>query len=70
VWLESYLIPYIHFFSFSESLYNANVILLTIIGIVLSFQQGAFKFSKEKSEEAKREDDYRKRISDIRVRDA
>ena len=67
VWLEGYLIPYIHFFSFSETLYNANVILLTIIGVALSFQQGAFKFGKEKSEQAKREEDYRKRISDIRA---
>lgn len=42
VWLESYLIPYIHAFSFSESLYNANVIILTLIGIILCFQQKVF----------------------------
>ncbi|MEM3255201.1 MAG: hypothetical protein QXH69_02400, partial [Candidatus Micrarchaeaceae archaeon] len=41
-WLESYLIPYIHAFSFSAGLYNINVVVLTIIGIVLCFQQGVF----------------------------
>ncbi|MEM0201077.1 MAG: hypothetical protein QXD23_01600 [Candidatus Micrarchaeaceae archaeon] len=41
VWGESYLIPFIHAFSFSAALYNANVILLTIIGVILCFWQGA-----------------------------
>ncbi|MEM3205041.1 MAG: hypothetical protein QW046_05370 [Candidatus Micrarchaeaceae archaeon] len=44
-WLESYLIPYIHAFSFSAGLYNANVIVLTIIGILLCFQQGVLSAS-------------------------
>jgi asparagine N-glycosylation enzyme membrane subunit Stt3 len=50
-WGEAYLIPYIHAFSYSEGLYNANVILLTVIGIILSFQQGVFDLSafKKKS---------------------
>ncbi len=41
VWGEAYLIPYIHAFSFSAALYNANVILLTIIGIILCIWQGS-----------------------------
>ncbi len=41
-WLESYLIAYIHAFSFSAGLYGANVIVLTILGIALCVQQGAF----------------------------
>ncbi len=41
VWLESYLMNYIHIFSFSAGLYNADVIVLTIIGLVLSYWQGA-----------------------------
>ena len=45
-WVESYLIPYVHFFSFSANLFFLNVILLTIIGIVLSFQQGVLLFWK------------------------
>ncbi len=40
-WGESYLMGYIHFFSFSEALYNINVVILTIIGVALSIQQGA-----------------------------
>ena len=41
VWGESYLIPYIHAFSFSAGLYNANVILLTVIGIILCIWEGS-----------------------------
>jgi asparagine N-glycosylation enzyme membrane subunit Stt3 len=41
-WLESYLIDYIHAFSFSAGLYGVNVIVLTILGIALCVQQGAF----------------------------
>src|SRR5208283_5163129 len=42
IWLESYLIPISPVFAYSNSLYAVNVIILTIIGIALSFQQGAF----------------------------
>ncbi len=41
-WLESYLMNYIHAFSFSAGLYGANVVVLTILGIALCIQQGAF----------------------------
>ncbi|MGC8776475.1 MAG: hypothetical protein ACP5P2_00810 [Candidatus Micrarchaeia archaeon] len=71
VWLEGYLIPYFHFFSFSEALYNANVILLTIIGIVLCYQQGVFSTFKAKGkakEAEEREKDYKERIAEIRKR--
>ena len=45
IWLEAYLIPYAHFFSFSAGLYNVNVIVLTIIGLVLSAWQGTVSLS-------------------------
>ena len=35
-WMESYFMNYIHFFSFSAGLYNVNVIILTLVGILLS----------------------------------
>ena len=41
IWLESYLIPVSHSFSFSENLYNINIVIITIIGVILAFQQGA-----------------------------
>ncbi len=40
-WLESYLMNYIHFFTFSATLYEINVVILTVVGIALCFQQGA-----------------------------
>ncbi|MGC8662237.1 MAG: hypothetical protein ACP5RT_00400 [Candidatus Micrarchaeia archaeon] len=67
VWLEGYLIPYIHSFSFSEQLYNANVMLLTIVGIVLCFQQGVFKKSKD-STEFERKKESKEKINEIRAR--
>ncbi len=42
-WGESYLISYSSAFSFSAGLYNINVIILTIIGIILCIWQGAIK---------------------------
>src|SRR5271155_512209 len=45
IWMESYLIPYLHIFTFSNNLYNINVIVLTLIGIALSIQQGAISKS-------------------------
>ena len=39
-WLESYLMNYVHVFSFSAGLYGANVVILTVIGIALCIQQG------------------------------
>lgn len=42
-WFESYLMNYVHVFSFSSSLYAANVVILTIIGIALCIQQGLIR---------------------------
>ncbi|MDE1857112.1 MAG: hypothetical protein KGH98_03450 [Candidatus Micrarchaeota archaeon] len=42
-WLESYLMGYVHAFTYSLGLFLANTLLLTIIGIVLCVWQGAFK---------------------------
>ncbi len=77
IWLESFLIPYIHAFTFSNALYNANVLVLTIIGIILSIQQGAISINSLSSlklgptgtrAQIKRdmEKDYRKRVANIR----
>ncbi len=72
-WAEAYLIPYAHAFSFSAGIYNANVIILTIIGVALSAWQGAFNleafgalYRSEEPERAETGSDYRKRLSDIR----
>jgi asparagine N-glycosylation enzyme membrane subunit Stt3 len=43
VWLEAYFIGYVHAFSFSEWLYNADVVALTVIGVLLCIQQGVIK---------------------------
>jgi hypothetical protein len=53
-WLESYATNYIHFFSFSLTLFEINCLVLTIIGAVLCFQQGVFEsmLKKEKKEPA------------------
>ncbi len=61
IWLEAYLIPFSHVFAYSQTLYNADVIILTIIGIVLCIQQGVFKISmpersKERTAEIKQEE--------------
>lgn len=42
-WLEAYLIDYIHLFTFSLGLFEANAVVLTIIGAALCYQQGVFK---------------------------
>ena len=41
-WLESYLMDYIHFFTFSLGLFEVNALLLTVVGAVLCYWQGAF----------------------------
>jgi asparagine N-glycosylation enzyme membrane subunit Stt3 len=42
-WAESYLMNYIHFFTFSMKLFELNALLLTIIGAVLCYSNGFFK---------------------------
>ncbi len=42
-WLESYLVNYIHAFTFSLQLFEANAILLAIIGAALCYRDGIFK---------------------------
>ncbi len=39
-WMESYLITYIHAFSFSLWLFEANALVLTIIGLALAYREG------------------------------
>ncbi|MGC8587218.1 MAG: hypothetical protein ACP5K9_02955 [Candidatus Micrarchaeia archaeon] len=74
VWLESYLIPYIHAFSFSAALYNANVIMLTIIGFALCLQQRVFTlndisnyiFGAKPHREEARIEEFGERIAKLR----
>jgi len=55
-WFESYFMDYIHAFTFSAGLYFANVVVLTLVGLVLMYYQGMLKFSKrEKSKEEEKE---------------
>ncbi len=42
-WAESYLMNYIHAFTFSTQLFLANALVLTVIGAILCYWQGAFK---------------------------
>ena len=42
-WMESYLINYIHFFSFSLALFELNALILTMIGLVLAYREGMLK---------------------------
>jgi hypothetical protein len=39
-WMESYLINYFHFFSFSLWLFELNCLILIIIGLALTFKEG------------------------------
>ena len=42
-WMESYAINYIHAFSFSLTLFNANALVLTIIGLILCYKEGVLQ---------------------------
>ncbi len=73
-WLESYLMNYVHAFTFSSALYGTNVILLTIIGIALCVQQGVLNIgfgstTKSEGEIAHQATAaYKKRLVALRVR--
>ncbi|MGC8676508.1 MAG: hypothetical protein ACP5T3_03280 [Candidatus Micrarchaeia archaeon] len=62
-WLESYLMDYIHAFTFSAGLFEANAFVLTLAGIVLIWYQGMLKLPNKRREEAARE---RERLSSIK----
>ena len=57
-WAESYLISYIHAFTFSVALFEINALVLSIIGIILCYMQGVLgdalsfvnKFTGKKTE--------------------
>ncbi len=63
-WLESYLISFSSFFSFSLGLFAINTIVITIIGLVLCWQQGVLKNFKQdflsKEQEHERGPSHRK----------
>ncbi len=42
-WLEAYLMGYVHAFSFSLQLFEANALLLTFIGAAICYKEGALK---------------------------
>ncbi|MCL5418746.1 MAG: hypothetical protein M1360_02275 [Candidatus Marsarchaeota archaeon] len=44
-WLESYVDSYVHAFSFSLTLFEANAVLLSIIGILLCIYEGVFSLN-------------------------
>ncbi|MEM3216026.1 MAG: hypothetical protein QXS17_03870 [Candidatus Micrarchaeaceae archaeon] len=62
-WFESYFMNYIHAFTFSAGLFEANAFVLTLIGVGLIWYQGLLKLPKRKSELAKEE---RERLHDIK----
>ncbi|MDE1860278.1 MAG: hypothetical protein KGH72_01010 [Candidatus Micrarchaeota archaeon] len=72
-WLESYLISYVHFFTFSANLYGLNVLILSIIGAALCLWQGIFNISSFTKSTRKGQDisvamaaDYKQRIKNVR----
>ncbi|MDE1851523.1 MAG: hypothetical protein KGH69_02440 [Candidatus Micrarchaeota archaeon] len=70
-WFESYFMNFIHFFSFSENLYLANVAFLTLLGLGLCVQQKAINIGSvgtKSEQELKRElnRDYRTRLASLR----
>jgi asparagine N-glycosylation enzyme membrane subunit Stt3 len=71
-WMESYLMDYIHFFSFSAGLYATNVVILTLAGIALSVQQGAISLDFIKQNAAgpnpssELQKSYKGRLSELR----
>ncbi|MCL5008519.1 MAG: hypothetical protein M1156_01350, partial [Candidatus Marsarchaeota archaeon] len=74
IWIESYLIPFIHAFTFSAGLYNINVVILTVLGIILSYWQGALTVDLIPSALRSRKAptlstinaDYKQRIAELR----
>jgi asparagine N-glycosylation enzyme membrane subunit Stt3 len=42
-WLESYLISYVHAFSFSLGLFEANAVVLSLIGAAVAYKEGALQ---------------------------
>jgi asparagine N-glycosylation enzyme membrane subunit Stt3 len=72
-WLESYLINYIHAFSFSAGLYAVNVVLLTIVGIALCVQQGVlnlgfFSSLPERTVISQANKAYKQRLNELRAK--
>jgi len=68
-WLESYLMNYVHIFTFSASLYAANVVILTLLGVALCIQQGAFGAGLFKPlTRSEAEAEYRHRIAELRAK--
>jgi hypothetical protein len=58
-WMESYAIPYVHAFSFSLTLFNANALVLTLIGLALCYKEGVFEdygLMKKKHKEERAEE--------------
>ncbi|MGC8687670.1 MAG: hypothetical protein ACP5RM_03150 [Candidatus Micrarchaeia archaeon] len=77
-WLESYFDGFIHVFSFSLGLFEANALLLTIVGIVLCYYEGAFAewiparqskaegIKEEKAEPSEAPKSYQQRLAELR----
>ena len=79
IWLEAYLIPISPVFAFSAGLYDVNVVILSIIGLVLSIREGAIDLSAlgapkpkagKQSINKEIELDYKKRLHSLRERAA
>ncbi len=79
-WVESFLIHYSTAFAFSLGLFEANAVVLTIIGAALCFQQGVFKgfslsgltrneaIKKEEARISELQKDYASSLGDIRAK--
>ncbi|MEM3781719.1 MAG: hypothetical protein QXT43_02030 [Candidatus Micrarchaeaceae archaeon] len=67
-WFESYFMDYIHAFTFSAGLFEANAFVLTLIGIGLIWYQGMLKLPSARALRAGEEKERLRDIKEIRQR--
>ncbi|MGC8628603.1 MAG: hypothetical protein ACP5T4_00090 [Candidatus Micrarchaeia archaeon] len=69
-WFESYFMDYIHAFTFSAGLFEANVVALTVIGIAIAWYEGLGLGISAKAKETYKEMSKEERKAEIKeVRD-
>ena len=73
-WLDSYLMGYFHFLAFSLGLFEANALIITVVGALLCWREGVFSDiinglkGNVRQEKAAVEHERRAELSDIRSR--
>ncbi len=69
-WFEAYFMDYIHAFTFSAGLFEANVVVLTIVGLLACWYEGLLniKMPKAKSIAAISKEEHLETIKEVRAR--